>query len=170
MRSINTIAYEIIRDWKKVYFGAVPYLQAMTQLDNIDDMYGADDARSVVLYFLSNATTWRGDVARRIKKELNNMLKGRSSGLGCCCFGDDPTEAYRRQRVAEINADSRGRAALEAEYGQVWDTQELQRDFEVLGFMAPFVVVRRLSDGKKGSLEFRHSPRLYFNFTVDSGR
>jgi hypothetical protein len=30
--------------------------------------------------------------------------------------------------------------------------------------MAPFVVVRRLSDGQKGSLEFQHHPRFYFNF------
>ena len=36
--------------------------------------------------------------------------------------------------------------------------------FEVLGFMAPLVVVRRRSDGRKGSLEFQHSPRLYYSF------
>jgi hypothetical protein len=38
------------------------------------------------------------------------------------------------------------------------------QDFEAIGFMAPFVVVRRLADGKKGSLEFQHDPRFYFNF------
>ena len=48
--------------------------------------------------------------------------------------------------------------------GQEWDTQELQRDFEVLGFAAPFVVVRRKSDGVRGMLEFKHSPRVYFGF------
>jgi len=85
VRPIYEIAREIAQDWKRVYFGAVPYLQAMRELTSISDMYGADDARSVVLYFLSNATTWRGDVARRIKKELNDMLKGKSSGLGCAC-------------------------------------------------------------------------------------
>jgi hypothetical protein len=41
---------------------------------------------------------------------------------------------------------------------------ELQQDFEVLGFMAPFVVVRRKSDGVRGSLTFQHTPRLYFDF------
>ena len=76
----------------------------------------------------------------------------------------DETEAYRRQRVAEINANPGSREALEAQYGQVWDTSELQKDFQVLGFGAPFVVVRRKSDGKKGSLEFQHDPRLYYNF------
>ena len=54
----------------------------------------------------------------------------------------DPTEAIRRQRVAEINAEPGSREALEAEHGQVWDTTELQRDFEVLGFLAPYVVAR----------------------------
>ena len=45
-----------------------------------------------------------------------------------------------------------------------WDTKELQEDFEVLGFSAPFVVVIRKSDRVKGSLEFTHMPRKYFNF------
>jgi hypothetical protein len=79
----------------------------------------------------------------------------------------DPTEAPRKERIAEINAGASDRQALEAEYGQVWDTAELQRDFDVTGFMAPFVVVRRKADGVKGSLEFRHSPRFYFNFLAD---
>lgn len=76
----------------------------------------------------------------------------------------DPTEAIRRERVAEINAVPGSRAALEAQYGQVWDTDELSEEFEATGFMAPLIVVRRRSDGIKGSLEFQHSPRFYFNF------
>jgi hypothetical protein len=80
----------------------------------------------------------------------------------------DPTEAIRRERQADINAEPGSREALEAEYGQVWDTEQLTRDFEVIGFMAPLVVVRRRSDGVKGSLEFQHGPpRLYFNFAPD---
>lgn len=74
-RSLSAIAREIRKDWKKVYFGAVPYLDAMSSLDSINDQYYQDSAKSVVAYFLSNATSWRGDTARRIKKELNDMLK-----------------------------------------------------------------------------------------------
>lgn len=77
---------------------------------------------------------------------------------------NDPTESIRRQRVTEINAAPGSRQALEAEHGQVWDTSELQDEFEALGFMAPLIVVRRRSDGVRGSLEFQHSPRLYFNW------
>ena len=51
--------------------------------------------------------------------------------------------------------------------GQTWDTQQLQEDFRVVGFSAPFVVVIRKSDGAKGSLEFKHSPRVYFGFRPD---
>ena len=76
----------------------------------------------------------------------------------------DPTEAIRRQQLAEINANPGSREALEAEHGQVWSTTELSQDFEVLGFAAPLVVVRRKSDGRKGSLYFQHSPRFYFGF------
>jgi len=79
----------------------------------------------------------------------------------------DPTEGIRREMVAEINAEPGSREALEAEYGQVWDTKELSNEFEVMGFMAPFVVVKRKSDGKKGSLTFQHSPRFYFDFRED---
>ena len=76
----------------------------------------------------------------------------------------DPTETVRRQLVAEINFAPGSREALEAQYGQVWDTQQLTTDFQVIGFSAPFVVARRNSDGKRGSLMFQHTPRLYFSF------
>ena len=76
----------------------------------------------------------------------------------------DPTENTRRKMVAEINAEPGSREALEKQYGQVWDTQQLQADFTVDGFMAPFVCVTRKSDGKKGALMFQHMPRFYFSF------
>lgn len=79
----------------------------------------------------------------------------------------DPTEETRRAMAAEINAEQAGRRALESQYGQVWNTNELGSDFEVLGFMAPFVVVKRKADGKKGSLTFQHNPRFYFNWVED---
>lgn len=76
----------------------------------------------------------------------------------------DPTEGIRREMVAEINSSPTERELLEEKYGQVWDTQELQEDFKVTGFMAPFVSVERKSDGKSGALMFQHSPRFYFDF------
>jgi hypothetical protein len=79
----------------------------------------------------------------------------------------DPTEPIRRERLAEINADPGTREALEAKYGKVWTTEELAEEFEVIGFMAPLVVVRRKADGVKGSLEFQHQPRLYWGFVGD---
>lgn len=78
----------------------------------------------------------------------------------------DETEQVRRQMVAEINSAPDPRAELEKEYGvgNVWDTQELGRDFEVISFLAPFCAVRRKSDNMKGSVMFQHSPRFYFKF------
>jgi len=76
-RPIHTIASEIVADWKKPYFGAVPYLAAMQSLDTIDDNYGYDDARTVILYFMANATTWRGAKAREIKAELKALTARR---------------------------------------------------------------------------------------------
>jgi hypothetical protein len=48
--------------------------------------------------------------------------------------------------------------------GQTWTTEGLRQDFEVLAFLAPFVRVRRKSDGVRGTLMFRHAPRVYFDF------
>jgi hypothetical protein len=76
-RLISDIAWDIRRLWPKVWFGAVPYLQAMLTLDTVDDNYGLDSGRSVVTYFLSNAASWRGEDARRIKAELRALLKAR---------------------------------------------------------------------------------------------
>jgi hypothetical protein len=74
-RTIAQIARDIRADWKDPYFGAVPYLQAMNSLESADDSYGDDSARSIINYFLANASTWRGEKAREIKKELNNLIK-----------------------------------------------------------------------------------------------
>jgi hypothetical protein len=75
-------------------------------------------------------------------------------------MSNDPTEAARREMIATGQA-FKDHAAYD---GPTWTTGELQRDFEVLGFRAPLVAVRRKSDGKRGTLEFKHSPRVYFDW------
>jgi len=72
-RPLSEIAQEIRKDWAKVNYGAKPYLDAMATLNSINDMYYQDTAKSIVLYFLSNATTWRGETAKRVKAELKKM-------------------------------------------------------------------------------------------------
>lgn len=80
----------------------------------------------------------------------------------------DSTESIRRALLEEMRASGpASRESLEAAYGRVWDTDQLTTEFEVLGFLAPFVVVRRRSDARKGSLSFQHHPRLYFDFIED---
>jgi hypothetical protein len=73
-RPLCEIAREIKNDWKKVYFGAAPYLDAMLSLNSVNDNYGWDSGKSIVRYFLGNASTWRGDTAKRIKAELKAMV------------------------------------------------------------------------------------------------
>lgn len=74
-RPLYEIAREIRKTWTKVSPYAEPYLEAMQSLNTINDNYYYDSGKSVVLYFLSNANTWRGEDARRIKAELKEMLK-----------------------------------------------------------------------------------------------
>lgn len=78
-RPLHEIAREIRSDWKPVYFGAKPYLEAMLDLDDVNDRYGADDGRYIINYFLSNAGKWKGDVAKRVKAELKQMVGRRAS-------------------------------------------------------------------------------------------
>lgn len=76
MRPIYEIAREIRKDWgSKVSVYAKPYLDAMESIESIDDNYGWDSAKSVVLYFLCNAGSWKGETARRVKNELKAMCK-----------------------------------------------------------------------------------------------
>lgn len=75
VRSLSVIAKEIRSDWKNVSPYADEYLRPMSTLDKITDNYFADTAKYVVLYFLANASGWRGEKAREIKKELNAMCK-----------------------------------------------------------------------------------------------
>ena len=75
-RSISSIARDIKRVWVKPYFGAKPYLQAMEYLDNINSKYIYDDARCIIMYFLANASTFRGNDAKVLKQELKNLMKG----------------------------------------------------------------------------------------------
>jgi hypothetical protein len=79
----------------------------------------------------------------------------------------DPFEFIRRQRLHQINAEPGNRESLEAEYGQVWDPWQLENEFVVLQFTAPYVVVCRTADGARGSLEFQHHPRYYFNLVTE---
>lgn len=80
---------------------------------------------------------------------------------------NDPTEDIRRTLVERIDSQPANREELEQTFGQVWDTQELARDYVVTGFAAPYVVVRRKCDGTLGSLMFQHNPRYYFKFVED---
>jgi hypothetical protein len=50
-RPIYEIAREIRSDWKKVNYGAKPYLDAMLDLSTCSDHYMYEDAKSILLYF-----------------------------------------------------------------------------------------------------------------------
>lgn len=76
-RRIFEIARDIQKEWgDKVYFGAKPYLEAMLFLSTPKDKYGFDSASEIVNYFLANASTFRGDNAKKLKSELKEILKG----------------------------------------------------------------------------------------------
>jgi hypothetical protein len=75
-RSVAAIAAEIRKDWgSKVNFAARPYLQAMAGLSSPEDSYGWDSGKEIILRFLCNASTWRGETAKRIKAELKQLVK-----------------------------------------------------------------------------------------------
>ncbi len=74
LRSIREIASDIKREWDKMYFGAVPYVDAMLYLSERGDHYGADSSDDIILRFLSNASAFRGAPAKSLKYQLVQHL------------------------------------------------------------------------------------------------
>lgn len=77
-RPLYEIAREIRQDYaakgQPVYFSAKPYVDALAQLGGMEDRFFEDSAYSVVTYLLGNLTTWRGEVATRVRAELKAAL------------------------------------------------------------------------------------------------
>lgn len=75
-RTFQRIAKDIKSTWLSVYFGAVPYLEALLTLDTSDPnaMYFYNTAGDIVRYFLANAQSFKGADAKRLKAELESML------------------------------------------------------------------------------------------------
>lgn len=74
-RKLSEIAKDILQHWKNPYFGAKPYIQVMLLINSAkpDAPYLLESAKDIVTYFLANATTFRGEDARRIKAELKKQ-------------------------------------------------------------------------------------------------
>jgi len=81
LRPIYQIASDIRKEWTKaknkngINYAAKPYLNALMSLSSLKDAYGMDSGREMVLYFLSNASSFRGDEAKSLKLELKQYLK-----------------------------------------------------------------------------------------------
>jgi hypothetical protein len=73
VRSLPEVAREIRDTWTNVNYAAAPYLDALLTMSSAGQNYGADDGKSIVLYFLSNASSFRGADARRLKAELKAL-------------------------------------------------------------------------------------------------
>jgi hypothetical protein len=73
--SVSEIAHAIAKDWKNVSPYAKDYLNAMKEIRSVNDNYYADSAHSVILYFLANAGSYRGENARTYKALLKALLK-----------------------------------------------------------------------------------------------
>lgn len=69
-----------------------------------------------------------------------------------------------KKEEISLEEEKKIREDLETEFGKVWNDKELTNDFEVINFLAPYVIVKRRSDNVVGSLTFTHRPRFYFRF------
>jgi hypothetical protein len=74
-RPIFVIADEITREWPMMSYYARPYHEAMLKLSTVNDYYGNESAKDIIMYFLFNSSYWRGTAAKRIKKELKDLIK-----------------------------------------------------------------------------------------------
>lgn len=89
-RPLYKIAQDIRADahnWqgnRGINYAAKPYVDAMATLDDISERYDCDSGKMIVLYFLGNAATWRGETARQIKLELKQMVGAKSPPVRGC--------------------------------------------------------------------------------------
>ena len=79
-RPIHVLAGLIRKSWPAPYFGAVPYLQAMSRLSDGSDRFGQEDGEEIVMRFLANASSYRGKPfgegpEREDPFEIRNELK-----------------------------------------------------------------------------------------------
>lgn len=95
------LASMIQRDWQRqgkgVNFAAKPYLQAMGSLASHTENYGLDSGKSVIAYFLSNASSYRGETAKKLKAELKRRLREADAGMAARI---DRLEEATEQRLA----------------------------------------------------------------------
>ena len=68
---------------------------------------------------------------------------------------DERFAAFKSDLVTRYGADN------------VWNTDGIRENYSVETFLAPYCIVTRKSDGKRGTLEFTHQPRFYYNFIAD---
>ena len=76
----------------------------------------------------------------------------------------DSTEESRRERLEQINANRVHDQHWKRCMGRFGIRASCSGTFMVVGFLAPFVHVRRRDNGEEGSMEFQHQPRFYFNY------
>jgi len=69
-----TLGAIVKADWGgKVYFGAVPYLQALLEMDSFDQQYYQEYGRHIGLRFLGQAFSYRGPVAKAVKLRIKEL-------------------------------------------------------------------------------------------------
>lgn len=77
----NEIRRELGRQKQQIYFGAAPYLSAMSGMDSLDDNYGQDSGRSVVNYFMANAAQIRDKGKTTIENDDGTIIEKKNTRI-----------------------------------------------------------------------------------------
>jgi hypothetical protein len=89
-------------------------------------------------------------------------------------FQDSPIKPTPPRSRKKLNGYKKtlikNKKILKAKYGKnnVWDIDELRKEFKIESSLKPYTFVTRKKDGKKGSVMFSGRPRLYYNFNKTS--
>lgn len=125
-RPLRSIANEISKDWKNPNYAAVPYLQALHALNDIEDNFYMDSATSVVAYFLANARSWKGETAKRVKAELNKIIKGKGF------TADDSDEDLRQYTLGDMEVEIFSAGLWNGDEYTVDDLKDMVKNFSLL--------------------------------------
>ena len=73
--TLSQIADLISNSWNNMPLKIDEYVEAMSQIESIEDKYGDyETGAEIVTYFLANAKSWQGDIAKDVKQHLNNLI------------------------------------------------------------------------------------------------
>ena len=103
----------------------------------------------------------KDSVLQGFSDEVEKMIKATYGTKEAIQKMVDSNSHNVRMQILEI---MKNKTEIVFHQGKTYSTEELQEKYIVLGFGLGFVTVKNKATGEKGSLDFDHMPRIYYDY------